>query len=499
MRRRVIATHLGGWVDPAEAFRALCTDSDGAFWLDSGIGAATGWSMLGTAARRVTASVEEGTVTESPSGRRHLGSIFEFLRGDLAEPDHEILTGNAPSPSAPEAHPDAGPFGLGWVGWLGYELHAQTMGTGLGRRSRHPDAALLFVDRAVVFDHAAGVVSLLALGARWEGDLAAWRQETVDRLFGKAGPAPRSPAEAPEAGRDRAPGAAAGVDWASTDEEYLELLAACRRSIADGDAYQLCLTNEARLPVHPDPIETYLALRRASPTHHGGFLRIGEVSLLSASPERFLTVTADGIVETRPIKGTRPRGRTDAEDAALAAELLASEKERAENLMIVDLMRNDLGRVCEVGTVSVPTLFAVESYAQVHQLVSTVRGRLAAGASGVDAVEACFPAGSMTGAPKHSAISILDGLERRPRGIYSGAFGYFGLDGRVELAMVIRSMVIDPDGVSVGAGGGVTALSVPEEELEEVRVKARALLGVLGAAMFGTAVLGAAVDDSPRP
>src|SRR5690606_15796380 len=155
------------------------------------------------------------------------------------------------------------------------------------------------------------------------------------------------------------------VDWAATDEEYLGLLASCRRSIAEGDAYQLCLTTEARLRSHPDPVESYLALRRTSPTHHGGFLRIGEVSLLSASPERFLTVTADGVVETRPIKGTRPRGRTDAEDAALAAELLASDKERAENLMIVDLMRNDLGRVCEAGSVSVPELFAVESYAQV--------------------------------------------------------------------------------------------------------------------------------------
>jgi para-aminobenzoate synthetase component 1 len=157
-----------------------------------------------------------------------------------------------------------------------------------------------------------------------------------------------------------------------------------------------------------------------------------------------------------------------------------SEKERAENLMIVDLMRNDIARVSEIGSVEVTSLLAVESYAQVHQLVSTVRGTLRDGLSGVDAVAACFPAGSMTGAPKRNATVILDELEQRPRGIYSGAFGYFGLDGRIDLAMVIRSIVMDGLGATVGSGGGITALSDPLEELAEVRLKAAALLAVLG-------------------
>ena len=165
---------------------------------------------------------------------------------------------------------------------------------------------------------------------------------------------------------------------------------------------------------------------------------------------------------------------------SLRPELLESEKERAENLMIVDLMRNDIGRISRTGSVGVPSLLAVESYAQVHQLVSTVRGHLAAGLDGIDAVMSCFPAGSMTGAPKLSATRIVDRLENRARGIYSGAFGYFGVDGRVELAMVIRSIVIDPHGATVGAGGGITALSVPADELAEVKLKAEALLAVLG-------------------
>jgi anthranilate/para-aminobenzoate synthase component I len=255
----------------------------------------------------------------------------------------------------------------------------------------------------------------------------------------------------------------------------------CQAAIASGDAYQLCLTSEARVDARPDPLATYLALRAESPTHHGALLRVGEFSLLSATPEQFLSVSPEGVVESKPIKGTRRRGSSAAEDDLLRLELEQSDKERAENLMIVDLMRNDIARVSEVGSVTVPSLLAVESYAQVHQLVSTVRGKLAAGLRPVDAVVACFPAGSMTGAPKSSATAILDRLERRPRGIYSGVFGYFGLDGRVDLAMVIRSIVIDGQGATVGAGGGITALSVPDEELDEVKLKAAVLLRVLGA------------------
>jgi para-aminobenzoate synthetase component 1 len=180
------------------------------------------------------------------------------------------------------------------------------------------------------------------------------------------------------------------------------------------------------------------------------------------------------------MKGTRPRGATAELDAAISAELRSSDKERAENLMIVDLMRNDLARVCELGSVTVTELLEVESYAHVHQLVSTVTGRLAPGRSPVDAVEACFPAGSMTGAPKRRASELLDGLERRARGLYSGAFGYVGIDGRVDMAMTIRSIVLDAAGATVGTGGGITALSVPTEELAECKLKAAALLAVLG-------------------
>ncbi|MET0974079.1 MAG: anthranilate synthase component I family protein, partial [Leifsonia sp.] len=270
--------------------------------------------------------------------------------------------------------------------------------------------------------------------------------------------------------------------WRHDGSSYERLVVSCQEAITRGDAYQLCLTNTITVDGGFDPLEVYLRLRAGSPTHHGGFLRFGDLALLSASPEQFLQVTPEGRVRTKPIKGTRPRGHSVARDVELRTELEASDKEQAENLMIVDLMRNDLGRIAELGTVSVTSLLAVESYAHVHQLVSTVEASLASGLTAVDALRACFPAGSMTGAPKISAMRILSALEDGPRGIYSGAYGYVGVDGSLDLAMVIRSIVVAPGSATIGTGGGITALSVPAEEVEETRIKARALLAALGAA-----------------
>jgi para-aminobenzoate synthetase component 1 len=456
MRPRLIEASLSGWVDPADAFASLLGDADRAVWLDSGADAVAGMSCLAAGSRLATASVAAGTVTVDGEARRE--TIFDFLERELAG----FHDGGSPATAASG-------FRLGWVGWLGYELRAQTMGIPLGHASSLPDAALLFVDRAVVFDHASRTMGLIALGESWVGELAEWRDSISRRLAGEVGvPVPEPGAGTPV------------VTWAYGDDEYLSMIRECQASIAAGDAYQLCLTTQAVVDSRPDPLATYLALRRSSPTHHGALFRVDGVALLSASPELFLSVSPEGIIESRPIKGTRARGATASADAALARELEDSDKERAENLMIVDLMRNDIARVSEVGSVSVPSLLAVESYAHVHQLVSTVRGRLAAGRTGIDAVAACFPAGSMTGAPKLSAVTILERLEHRARGVYSGAFGYFGLDGRIDLAMVIRSILIDRHHATVGAGGGITAFSVPEEELDEVRLKAAALLAVLG-------------------
>ena len=457
MRHRLLRHPLGRWVDPSDAWAALLDGEANSFWLDSGVDATTGTSYLGSSSRVLAGA-----------------DVLDRLRAELA---------------SVQVEPSGDGFALGWVGWLGYEVRAATMREPV-RESRYPDAALMFVDRALAFDHGSGEVWLLGLAddsGAWSAGTSAWRDKTITTLSSLPRWREISAGGGSSDSRhdDRSPSGSArthaAVSWRYSDDEYLGMIADCQRAISAGDAYQLCLTTEASVDVTPDPFTTYLALRASSPTHHGGLVIVGDVALLSASPEQFLAVSPDGLVSSSPIKGTRRRGNDEADDQSLRAELESSGKERAENLMIVDLMRNDIGRISEVGSVRVPRLLEVESYAHVHQLVSEVTGQLAPGLSAVDAVVACFPAGSMTGAPKLSATRILDSLELRPRGIYAGAFGYFGLDGAVDLAMVIRSIVIDREGSTIGSGGGITALSVPAEELEEVQLKAAALLAVLGA------------------
>jgi len=265
-----------------------------------------------------------------------------------------------------------------------------------------------------------------------------------------------------------------------SDDDYLALVARCQAAIAEGDAYVLCPTTSYVVAGPVDALEAYRRLRRSSPAPHASFVRIGGTSVAGASPESFLEVDVDGVVTSSPIKGTRPRSSDPAVDARHAADLASSEKELAENLMIVDLVRNDLTRVARLGSVAVDELFAVRSYRSVHQLVSTVRAQLAPGLGAVDVVEAAFPAGSMTGAPKRRAVELLSRWEGAPRGVYSGAVGRFGLDGSASWAMAIRSVVVVDGVATVGVGGGVTESSVPRDELAEVTWKAAALLRVLG-------------------
>ncbi len=260
---------------------------------------------------------------------------------------------------------------------------------------------------------------------------------------------------------------------------YLADIEACLEMLRSGESYEICLTNTVDLPFADDPFATYRRLRRLNPAPYAAYLRLGGTHVLSASPERFLTVDVDGCAESRPIKGTAPRGSEPGVDAMLGKELLTSAKNQAENLMIVDLLRNDLGRVCEPGTITVPAFLAVESYATVHQLVSTVRGRLRRGVTAVQAARACFPPGSMTGAPKLRTMEILDGLETRPRGVYSGALGLLSSTGTADLSVVIRTAVVHDGRLTVGAGGAIVLDSDPVEEYEEMLLKAAVPLRAL--------------------
>ncbi len=271
-----------------------------------------------------------------------------------------------------------------------------------------------------------------------------------------------------------------------TDEAwYARAFDTVQEHLRAGRSYEVNLTYRVAATSTTDPAAAYLDLRRLSPAPYAGFLQHDVAGargwLLSASPERFLAIDAERVVEARPIKGTLPRGATETEDRALAERLASDPKSRAENLMIVDLLRNDLSRVCRPGTVEVPSLMQVESYAQVHQLVSVVTGRLQEGVSTVGALRSVFPPGSMTGAPKLRTMEIIEEVETTPRGVYSGAFGWLRPDGRADLAVVIRSLTTGGDGRwELGTGGGITVRSEVTEELAESYAKARALLGAVG-------------------
>jgi para-aminobenzoate synthetase len=434
-------------------FDTLYAGADYAFWLDSASGGR--FSILGDAsgplARVATADVTTGTVTIRGDGLDHTvhSGFLDWLAADLAE--HRV---------APTGLPFG--FALGWVGYLGYELKAEC-GSPNAHRSEQPDAAMIFADRAVVFDHRENQVYLLALtDDGWLADTEAALRTLTDQ-----------PADLP-------PLSLGPLRVRHDRGAYLDRIAACQREIVAGETYEVCLTNQLVADGKLDPWPSYRRLRRANPEPFSALLRFGELSVLSASPERFLSVTADGVAESRPIKGTRPRGATPAEDRALRAELAASVKDRAENLMIVDLVRNDLGSVASLDGVTVPSLFDVETFATVHQLVSTVRAALRPECTAVDVVRAAFPGGSMTGAPKLRTMSIIDRLEDGPRGVYSGALGYLSLSGAADLSIVIRTLVACADRVSYGVGGAIIALSTPDDEVAETEVKAAPLLRLLG-------------------
>lgn len=330
----------------------------------------------------------------------------------------------------------------------------------------------LRVDRAIVYEHATKTMHFVAdCDSRAEFD--AWHHAALLRLALLGGNAASYELENP----------AATAALLTPDDklgDYLAKIGKAQEHISAGDVYQLCLTTRLRGQYTGDPLSYFLRLRKSHPAPYAAFIKIGGTSFASISPERLIEVHGSRVLSS-PIKGTARRSSDPQEDTELLTRLAADPKERAENLMIVDLIRNDLSVACKPETVLVESLLAVKSFSTVHQLVSDVSAELQEDKTGFDALAALFPGGSMTGAPKSSAMQIISELESSPRGPYSGGIGWIGKDGSMDLGMVIRTAVFSSGEVSIGIGGGITSDSIAESEHEEIRLKAHALVSELSA------------------
>ncbi|MDX3580857.1 MULTISPECIES: aminodeoxychorismate synthase component I [Streptomyces] len=466
---RLHTRRIAGAVDAEAAFTRMYADSRHAFWLDSSR-VEPGLSRFsffgdgsGPLAEVVRYDVDSGLCEIEREGRptrRVQASVFDYLKRQLAS--RKVDATGLPFD-----------FTGGYVGYFGYELKADT-GSPNRHKAETPDATWLFADRLIAVDHEEGHTYAVCLSedtpaaSREAGD---WLDTALAQLtfVGSDATVPLRPATPPYP--------RAAEPWLVRDRAtYLADIEACKAELNAGTSYEVCLTDAVRLPAPYDPYDFYRVLRRINPAPYAAFLRFGDLDIAGSSPERFLRITRDGIAEAKPIKGTAPRGGTPQEDARLRDELAADAKTRAENLMIVDLLRNDLGRVSRTGSVKVTRLMATETYATVHQLVSTVEGRLREGTDAVDCIRACFPGGSMTGAPKLRTMEIIDSLETEARGVYSGALGYLGCSGGADLDIVIRTAVFQGGRMHLGAGGAIVLDSDPAAEYDEMLLKTAALM-----------------------
>lgn len=461
---------LDFYVDPEAVFASLYAGKKHSFWLDTSK-AARGlarYSFMGAAdgpdSYVVRYNVEGQLLTIESGGevRCQREPIFDYLQRELAA-------------NACRAEGLPFDFNCGFVGYFGYELKAECGGK-LAHASERPDAYFLFADRILAFDHEERAIYLLTLDRGGRARQCEEWFDWVERLL-------RSLPALPPVRRQKSEDVTFSLS--RSYERYMSDIDVCLRNIRAGESYEICLTNKITTAPLEHPFDVYRVLRGINPAPYAAFLKFDELAILSSSPEQFLKIGADRSVSAKPIKGTMARCPDPEQDEKLRRGLAEDEKNRSENLMIVDLLRNDLGKVCEIGTVVVPVLMGVESYATVHQLVSTICGRLRGDVSAIECIRAAFPGGSMTGAPKIRTMEILDEIEGEARGIYSGAIGFLGLNGSSELNIVIRTVVTTHSETSIGVGGAVVALSDPRSEFEEMLLKARALIRAIVTAEKG--------------
>ena len=470
MERYPLISEVFTPLNAAEAFE-LFHQRPFSFFLDSGMDPENlgRYSFIGSDPFLVLKSRgNEIAFLDPKEGESKRGNPFEALDELLKEYTIEPC----PSPT---------PFVGGVVGYFSYDLchFIERLPSTAVDDLQLPECYLAFYDLVLTFDHLEGKTYIASSGFPEQEEekrlkRAAERlQEVKERLLTRPSP----PTKEPIPSRNNR---ALGITLRSnfSRQEYLKAVEAAREHIAAGDIFQVNLSQrfEAGLPI--PPYELYRHLRHINPAPFAAYLNFDEVTVLSASPERFLKLRGD-LVETRPMKGTRPRGNSASEDEALARELQNSIKDKAENVMIVDLERNDLGKVCRFGTVQVRELWTLEKYATVFQLTSTVEGRLRQGENRIDLLKACFPGGSITGAPKVRAMEIIDELEPTKRSIYTGSIGYLSFSGEMDLNIVIRTILVKNEKAYLQVGGGIVYDSAPEAEYQETLDKAKALFQAL--------------------
>lgn len=447
-----------GYLDPVQAF---------APWADRP------WSIFLDSARADGAMGKYSFICVQPCRRVSVTGGLLLLDGLPVEGDPFTCVENLLRAHAPPSLAGLPPFQGGAAGFTGYEMgrYLERAGApGLDDMGL-PDMAMGVYDQIIAFDLQArrAWIMIHDLGAKdADARLTRLREGLVQA---RAAPLPPVPEEID------------AREWRAnfSRDEYENAAARVVEYILAGDIFQANIARRFAVSLGAgfDRFGFYRRLRKVNPAPFSAFLEMGDYAIASSSPERFLRLD-DGRIEARPIKGTRPRGQTPEQDAALAAELCASEKDRAENIMIVDLLRNDLSRVCEDHGVEVPGLCALESYASVHHLVSAVTGRLRPGCNAMDALRAAFPGGSITGAPKIRAMQIIAEMEPHRRGPYCGAIGYIGFDGRMDMNIAIRTIAINARQAVFHAGGGIVADSDPHAEYRESLDKARALFTAFG-------------------
>jgi len=446
-------------ISPVQAFLRFAR-LERPFFLDSAAGPARlgQWSILGAEPTDVLAHTVGG-----PHGHNPFHELAERLAATpLARPDTLV------------------PFVGGAVGMLAYDLgrHVEPTAFEAGAVAFDlpiPQMWMGLYDAAAAYEHATGRWYVAGFNAE---RVRRWRRLLTDAR--DVPPPAEAPADRPAGRLDlaRGPELVEEMTCNFTRDEYLAAVAAAHEYIAAGDIFQVNLSQRFQTRRAADPLCLYLRLRQANPAPFAAYLADGDWAVLSSSPERFLKVV-DGHVETRPIKGTRPRRADPAADVAMQRELLASEKDNAELAMIVDLERNDLGRVCDYGSIAVAEPRVLETYAAVHHLVATVVGRLHPRYGLVDLLKATFPGGSITGAPKVRAMQIIGELEPTARSVYTGAIGYLGFDGRADLNIAIRTLLCTANSVTLQVGGGIVADSTPEGEYDETLAKAKAMFAAL--------------------